>query len=140
MSDRPTLPAYNDAVKRECGGRFYRERHFQTAKRWAELSATGYRGHLNEYDPTLDALLNDRAVVVLGEPGCGKSTTASAAMVKAIDRGEVPVLIPLGEYAGSLAAYVAELPVEFENPGTTRRDSTRSLRIRSSGSRRKSAS
>jgi hypothetical protein len=50
--------------------------------------------------------MEQRRVIVLGEPGSGKSTLAGAAVRAAIDRGWVPVVLKLREYKGDLSGLI----------------------------------
>jgi hypothetical protein len=122
LSRRPSLPRYRRAVRERFTRSFYRERHFETAEQWAKLAGSGHRGWgMSEYHPTLDSLLNNRAVVILGEPGAGKSTSARAAMLKASEREWIPFFAPLREYHGSINSVIqGPLPLEADDSSRPR--------------------
>ncbi|GMV23282.1 MAG: hypothetical protein AMXMBFR57_32310 [Acidimicrobiia bacterium] len=112
---KPTFVEYRALVENAYPLEFHRARHYQTHEQWARFAGSGFRGSaLQEYDPTLETLLQHRAFVILGEPGAGKSTAAHAAARLAFERDWVPVVLALRSYGGKLSDLFPPLPPEFD--------------------------
>lgn len=63
-----------------------------------------WRGVLREGEPQLAELLKHPRVVILGEPGAGKSLVARAAVLQFLTDGQqIPVLVELKAYRGDLS-------------------------------------
>lgn len=85
---------------------FLRARRFISDESWTKATTqdgTRYLGVFREYEPDLAAILTHQHVLVLGEPGAGKSMTAQAVLWRALDNGhEIPVPAALKSYRGNL--------------------------------------
>jgi hypothetical protein len=87
---------------------FVRPRRFIAAESWTKATTqdgTRYLGLFREHEPDLPAVLGHPHVLILGEPGAGKSTTGRAIVQHILDHGqptEVPVLASLKSYHGNL--------------------------------------
>lgn len=86
----------------------YIPRLFRTAEEWDKWANQDWRSHRFGSEPDLEAILEQRRLVILGEPGSGKSTIASAAVRVGLARGWVPVLVSLRGYRGNLKTLIAE--------------------------------
>jgi len=84
---------------------FYVDRRFQTNEEWDRVSAYEFRNTSlsGASEGTLDQLLGLRSVVVLGEPGSGKSMVARAAVGRVVARGWVPLFARLRSYVGQMS-------------------------------------
>jgi hypothetical protein len=87
---------------------FLLARRFIADESWTKATTqdgTRYVGVFREYEPDLAAVLKHQHVLVLGEPGAGKSTTAQAVMCHVIDNGtnhDIPVFAELKSYQVNL--------------------------------------
>lgn len=62
-----------------------------------------FRGILREREPQLDEILNRDQIIILAEPGGGKSVIAHAAVHELIKQGtEIPIFAELKQYRGKL--------------------------------------
>src|SRR3989442_6039199 len=79
-------------------------RRFTTASETGEIPLEEYqfRGVFRERSPDLAELLQHPRLLVLAEPGGGKSVVARAAVHKSLEAGRIPVLAELKEYRGDL--------------------------------------
>lgn len=112
----PDLQEYIDRITAENRLPFFIERLFRTNEEWDRVSAHDFRNvSLSaRTEPTLDRVLEHRSVIILGEPGSGKSTVARAAVDKSVARGWVPMVVNLRSYAGDLSALLAtEAPADL---------------------------
>jgi hypothetical protein len=100
------LKNYLDGLAAKHHQPFYIERRFRTVDEWLKWSSHDWRGHSYGHEPQLNAVLNNRRVLILGEPGAGKSTVAHAAVAFAISRGWVPAFVDLRSYDGDLHATI----------------------------------
>src|SRR5438552_998595 len=86
----------------------YVERRFTTATDTGEVTVDmdfHFRGMLRDHEPTLSDILKHSRVLILAEPGGGKSMVARAAVHKLIaEQHRVPVYAELKEYRGDLSA------------------------------------
>lgn len=116
------LTAYLERVRARHASLFFRDRHFQTAEEWSRSSAAGYRGwSLAGRQLALPGILENQAFAVLGEPGAGKSTVASASALVALDRGWIPLFASLREYKGDLRSVLRHnAPEDAFEPALTR--------------------
>ena len=84
------------------------ERKFLPDEKWRRYSGSEtfrYSGLLREHEPVLDQLLSHQKLVVVGEPGSGKSTIAKEVARRLASREpiqELPVAINLRSYRGDL--------------------------------------
>lgn len=107
---------------------FLRPRRFVTAESWTKTTTqdgTRYAGLFRGHDPDLPAILTHKKVLILGEPGAGKSTTGQAVIRHILDHGqpaEIPVLASLKSYNGNLRELlVRTTPAELlDTPEVTR--------------------
>jgi hypothetical protein len=121
------LPQYRAQIAATLPG-FLVPRVFITNESWikaAEDSDTLALGVVRENAPDLAALLQHRTVLILGEPGAGKSTTGKAVadhLSKNAPQNHIPVLATLKEYGGDLANLLAQStpPQILADPGLTR--------------------
>ena len=87
---------------------FVRPRRFIGAESWAKATTqegTRYLGLFREHEPDLPAVLTHKQVLILGEPGAGKSTTTRAVVQHVLDQEqltEIPVPASLKSYNGNL--------------------------------------
>jgi len=90
----------------------YVERRFTAAKESGGASVDidlHFRGILRDREPKLDDILKHTRVLVLAEPGGGKSVIARSAVHQFIrDKTRVPVLAELKEYSGDLGALISK--------------------------------
>ncbi len=110
----PTLEEYRARLSKSHRVDFYQPRRFQSTEDWERVAGAGYRSSmLTEYQPLLSTVLQQhRALIVLGEPGHGKSTTAKAAIPAAFEIGWLPIFANLRSYAGALSdTFDAPLPL-----------------------------
>src|SRR5579872_3535509 len=82
------------------------DRRFTTAERWNETSGAAgirLRGAFRDYEPDLDLVLKRSRIVVLGEPGSGKSRIVQAVVARLVQRRDLfPVPALLKSYQGDL--------------------------------------
>jgi DNA replication protein DnaC len=82
------------------------ERRFTTAESWNRTSTEEsfrFRGIFRDREPVLQQLLSHSNVLILGEPGSGKSSIAKAAVHKLASSGNsTPVPALLKSYRGNL--------------------------------------
>jgi len=113
---RDELNLYLQSIAAAQRPAFFIERLFRTNEEWDRVSAHEFRNisFSPRTEASLDDLLKHRAVVILGEPGSGKSTVAKAATERAINAGRVPLVGTLRSYDGDLAALLrTEVPAEL---------------------------
>lgn len=78
-------------------------------RRYAPSETFRYSGLLREKEPELDALLAHRRLIIVGEPGSGKSTIAQeAARRLACVDSALPILLSLRSYRGNLKQLVSK--------------------------------
>jgi hypothetical protein len=88
----------------------YIERRLISDEKWQKYSGDSsfrFSGALREYEPDLPKLLENRRLVVVGEPGAGKSTVARAVthrFAAARARTDIPIFLNLRGYRGDLTA------------------------------------
>lgn len=118
VTDEGSLAKYLSTLAEECRHEFYVSRHLQTSADWERMAVSGYRGSaFSEYHPTLDGLLSRPRLIVLGEPGSGKSTVAKEAVQEAIRRNWLPVFGRLKLFEGALdETFFGSLPAEAADP------------------------
>lgn len=102
----------NEAVEQYCRRLSAMPRPFLLARRfisdesWTKATTqdgTRYLGVFREYEPDLAAILMHQHVLVLGEPGAGKSMTAQAVLWHVLDKGQgIPVVAVLKSYQDNL--------------------------------------
>jgi hypothetical protein len=87
---------------------FVLPRRFVADESWTKAATSGggrYLGLLREYEPDLSGILVHKHLVILGEPGAGKSTTAQAIIHHVLSEGTAtPVFASLKSYEGRLRA------------------------------------
>lgn len=123
MADAQVVAEYRERWRTR--GDHYVERRFAYAADRNDLlvDAFGYRGLSRDYEPTLAQLLTHRRVLVVGEPGSGKSTVTREARTRyATDAvGTVPILVYLRSYRGNLRDVLADVPPELLDDPSLRR-------------------
>src|SRR5260370_25842430 len=82
---------------------FLLPRRFVADEKWTKATTGGgrYLRFLREYEPELPAILAHKQVIILGEPGAGKSTTGQAIIQHILntrDATGLQVLVPLKSY------------------------------------------
>jgi hypothetical protein len=84
----------------------YVPRRFTTASETGEIPLEEYqvRGVFRERAPELSEVLQHRRLLILAEPGGGKSVVARAAVHECLRDGRIPILLELKEYRGDLPA------------------------------------
>jgi len=92
---------------------FILARRFVAADRWTDATTEGgrYLGVFREHEPDLPAVLQHSRIVLLGEPGAGKSTAVDAIVYHLLAQGnpfEIPLPASLRSYRGSLRALFLE--------------------------------
>jgi len=96
---------------------FFRPRRFQTADDHDRFAALSFRtGTFGDRNPGLESVLDNSAVVVLAEPGAGKSTIASAAVRLALEKRRLPLYVPLRNYRDNLVAAATPSPAGALDP------------------------
>lgn len=89
------------------------ERKFLPDEKWRRYSGSEtfrYSGVLREHEPVLDQLLSHQKLVVVGEPGSGKSTIAKEVARRLASREpiqEIPIAINLRSYRGDLDTLIS---------------------------------
>ncbi len=100
------LKVYLDRLAAENASIEYIDRHFTAAKNEGVVNLDfdlRLSGILRDREPTLTDILKHPRVVILGEPGAGKSLVARAAVRELIKGGErVPIFSELKHYRGDL--------------------------------------
>ena len=87
---------------------FLLARRFVAAESWTKASTQDgirYLGLFREQEPDLPTILTHRVLLILGEPGAGKSTTARAIAQHVLDNGQanaIPVIVSLKSYRANL--------------------------------------
>jgi hypothetical protein len=87
---------------------FLLARRFTAAESWTKATTqdgTRYLGLFRENEPDLAAVLTHPKVLILGEPGAGKSTTGRAVVQHLDEHGkpaDIPVVASLKSYTGNL--------------------------------------
>ena len=106
------LTRYLETLKRQISLDRYVERRFTAADAGGGLPADfDYRflGSLREREPRLAELLTHPRVMVLAEPGGGKSVIAQAAVLQILGKAErVPVLVELKGYRTDLPSLIRQ--------------------------------
>jgi hypothetical protein len=103
------LTTYLDALRASQGQELYIERRFAALEESVQLpteEAFRYRGALRENEPLLDDVISKQRLVLLGEPGAGKSTVVREAVRRLASRGrhtEVPIVAQLRAFRGDMA-------------------------------------
>jgi hypothetical protein len=79
-------------------------RRFVAEESWTAGGAR-YLGVLREHEPDLPGILVHKQLIILGEPGAGKSTTTRAIIQHVLNSGAaIPVFVSLKSYEGNLRA------------------------------------
>lgn len=105
---RQELAAYLEMVRAQHDRPDYLPRHFMSHEEWNRLAPDEhYRRHgvFREMYPDLGEILKHKRVVILGEPGAGKTYVASAAVLHVADAepsDRAPVHVHLAGYRGNL--------------------------------------
>ena len=87
---------------------FLLARRFTAAESWTKATTqegTRYVGLFREHEPDLAAILIHPKLLILGEPGAGKSTTGRAVVRHLQDHGQptdIPVVASLKSYNGNV--------------------------------------
>ena len=93
----------------------YIERRLISDEKWQKYAGDAtfrYSGTLRKYEPDLPKLLENKRLVIVGEPGAGKSTVARTVARRFATTGvrtDVPVFLNLRGYAGDLTASLGTL-------------------------------
>src|SRR5208283_902716 len=84
----------------------YVPRRFTTASETGEVPLEEYhlRGVFRDKEPELAEILRHPRLLILAEPGGGKSVVARAAVHETAQVGRVPVMVELKEYRSDLTA------------------------------------
>jgi hypothetical protein len=118
MADASVAAQFDETIERYLASvlqaipedRPYIERRLISDEKWQKYpgdSSFRYSGVLREYEPDLPKLLENRRLVIVGEPGAGKSTVARTVTRRfATSRNgvDIPVYLNLRSYAGDLTA------------------------------------
>jgi hypothetical protein len=102
---RPDASAYTHALRSAHKVDFYIPRFFATRDDWDRMAGHGsLLSGWREFQASLQQVLSNQHVAILGEPGAGKSTLAHVAVLEFLKRGQTvtPVYAPLRDYRGSL--------------------------------------
>ena len=106
----------------------YIERRLISNEKWQKYpgdSSFRYGGVLREYEPDLPKLLENRRLVIVGEPGAGKSTvarTVTRRFATSRNAADVQLYLNLRSYAGDLTARLeASAPPEVLASSNIRR-------------------
>jgi hypothetical protein len=88
-------------------------RRFVADERWTKATIGGgrYLGFLREYEPELPAILSHKHVIILGEPGAGKSTAGQSIIQHGLNSGDataLSVFTSLKSYDGHLQALLLQ--------------------------------
>jgi hypothetical protein len=100
------LDEYRECIKRKHQVPLFIPRRFMGREEWDRMSGEDiYRtqGVFRELQPDLAKVLEHERVIIVGEPGSGKTTVAHAAMLEFLDRGVIPFFAELSGYRGHLA-------------------------------------
>jgi len=93
---------------------FLLARRFTATESWTKATTqdgTRYVGLFREHEPDLAAILTHPKLLILGEPGAGKSTTGRAVVQHLQEHGQptdIPVLASLKSYNGNLHALLLQ--------------------------------
>src|ERR1700730_14053311 len=121
MADAVVVPDFDEVVQGYLddllrsipGDAPYVERRLISDEKWQRYAGDDgfrYSGLLREYEPDLHNVLENRRLVIIGEPGAGKSTVAQITarrFANARSRTDIPVFLNLRGYAGDLSASLA---------------------------------
>src|SRR5450755_2097863 len=106
------LTRYNKNLKAKLRLEFYVPRSFAVSENSSTVSDEmqyRFRRLLRDKEVKLPELLERRAVLILAEPGGGKSVVARAAAHHLMDANQgLPIFLDLKEYRGDLANMVAK--------------------------------
>lgn len=106
---------------------FLLNRRFVSDESWTKATTqdgTRYLGMFREYEPDLTTILQHPLVLVLGEPGAGKSVTAQAAHWQVLDSvNGLPISAALKRYQGNLRDLLQKVCA----PNSSRRQESRPL-------------
>jgi hypothetical protein len=114
MSGELLLPKYREDLADRVRIPFLLARRFVAAEGWTKAAIDGglqYLGLFREQEPDLSAILAHERVLILGEPGAGKSTITKAAAQHLLDTGgeqNVPVFTSLKSYNGNLRTLLTQ--------------------------------
>jgi hypothetical protein len=118
---REALQVYIDELFSRLTVDRYVERRFTTVDQTGGIPVDmdlHFRGMMRDREPKLADVLKHPSVVILAEPGGGKSVIARAAARQlATDRERVPIFVELKEYRGALPALIsAAAPTDLLDP------------------------
>jgi hypothetical protein len=107
------IDLYRQSVLHETALDLFIDRKFMTSESWDKLSseeAFRFRGMFRESEPGLPAVLEHSRVLILAEPGAGKSTIAKQiAYTTAEEEKCLPIFAALAGYRGDLAGFLSTL-------------------------------
>lgn len=96
-----------------------------TSERWDKLSSEEsfrFRGMFRESEPGLPAVTEHARVLILAEPGAGKSTISKQISHTAVEEGKcLPIFAPLAGYRGDLERFLITLVPQPLLEGATKR-------------------
>jgi hypothetical protein len=126
MSLNENIKTHTDAMLLWGKQDLFIERRFTTAESWNRTSTEEsfrFRGIFRDREPVLQQLLSHSSVLILGEPGSGKSSIAKAAVHKLASSGNsTPVPAFLKSYRGDLRRLLEQsTPPEILDAANTHR-------------------
>jgi gamma-glutamylcyclotransferase (GGCT)/AIG2-like uncharacterized protein YtfP len=115
---------YSERLKQEMALGLYVPRRFSAATLEGGADPDlgfQWRGVLREGEPQLPELLKHPRVVILGEPGAGKSLVVRAAVLELLSKGQqVPIFSELKAYRGDLQKLLeSSTPASILDPAST---------------------
>src|SRR5262249_52947506 len=102
-------------------------RRFVSSENWVKATSQGgarYLGMFRESEPDLPTILTQQRLLILGEPGAGKTTAARAVAQHLLEKNDlnVPIVSTLKSYQGSLRTVLLQSVQEtiLDAPTVTR--------------------
>jgi len=106
------LNRYLNETRKRHETTFYIKRHFSTQEDWSQLASFEYHrrhGVLRDLQPDLSKILQNSKIVILGEPGAGKSAEAHAVVRELLSAAKIefiPIFCELRAFRGDIREFL----------------------------------